>query len=72
VREWPKLVSQPIFVITSLLLNCAVGVNIDCSDYVKRGLMDDSDKIDRNWATWSIFTSVRRSWSYINDKTHLS
>ncbi|KAF9555002.1 hypothetical protein CPC08DRAFT_643525, partial [Agrocybe pediades] len=33
----------------------ALGLNIDCSDWVKMGIMDESDQLDRRWANWATF-----------------
>jgi len=33
-----------------------VGLNVDCSEWVKMGLMDEPDQLDRRWANWATFT----------------
>ncbi|KAG6831081.1 hypothetical protein H0H87_006197 [Tephrocybe sp. NHM501043] len=33
-----------------------VGLSIDCSAWVKSGLITENDMFDRNWAFWTIFT----------------
>ncbi|KAG5644488.1 hypothetical protein DXG03_008315 [Asterophora parasitica] len=33
-----------------------VGLSIDCSAWVKSGLISEHDMLDRNWAHWTIFT----------------
>ena len=42
-----------------LLLSYLVGLNLDCSEWVKLGLMDDAERLDRHWASWTNFTQVR-------------
>ncbi|KAF8909703.1 fungal-specific transcription factor domain-containing protein [Gymnopilus junonius] len=34
----------------------ALGLNVDCSQWVKDGLIDESDKLDRQWTNWTTFT----------------
>ncbi|KAI0677740.1 hypothetical protein C8Q78DRAFT_1004170 [Trametes maxima] len=34
----------------------ALGLNIDCSPWVKSGLISHEDMLDRNWAYWSTFS----------------
>ncbi|KAG5653175.1 hypothetical protein H0H81_001892 [Sphagnurus paluster] len=34
----------------------ALGLSIDCSAWVKSGLISEHDMFDRNWAHWTIFT----------------
>ena len=36
----------------------AVGLSVDCSEWVKLRLIDESDKLDRNWAYWTTFSQV--------------
>ncbi|PPQ76231.1 hypothetical protein CVT26_008583 [Gymnopilus dilepis] len=33
-----------------------VGLNVDCSQWVKNGLIDESDMLDRQWTNWTTFT----------------
>ncbi|KJA23958.1 hypothetical protein HYPSUDRAFT_39482 [Hypholoma sublateritium FD-334 SS-4] len=34
----------------------ALGLNVDCSEWVKLGVMDESDILDRRWTYWTTFT----------------
>jgi len=45
---------------TSLLIigSSPVGLNVDCSEWVRLGLIDEADKLDRNWANWTTFSQV--------------
>ena len=36
----------------------SVGLNVDCSEWVKLGIIDEADKLDRNWANWTTFSQV--------------
>jgi len=36
-----------------------VGLNVDCAELVKSGLMEESDRLDRNLANWTIFGQVK-------------
>ncbi len=36
-----------------------VGLNVDCTELVTSGLMEESDRLDRNWANWTIFGQVK-------------
>jgi hypothetical protein len=36
----------------------SVGLNIDCSVWVKSGVISEHDMIDRNWAHWTTFIQV--------------
>ena len=49
-----------------------VGLNLDFSEWVKLGLMDDAERLDRHWANWTNFTQARvfcihalRSFTYL-------
>ncbi|EDR10444.1 uncharacterized protein LACBIDRAFT_325474 [Laccaria bicolor S238N-H82] len=33
-----------------------VGLGVDCSDWVKLGLIDETERLDRNWAHWTTFS----------------
>ena len=33
-----------------------MGLNVDCSQWVKNGLIDESDMLDRQWTNWTTFT----------------
>ena len=33
-----------------------MGLKIDCSPWVKQGLITQEDMLDRNWSYWTIFT----------------
>lgn len=35
-----------------------MGLNIDCSEWVKLGVMDEAERLDRHWASWSNFTQA--------------
>ena len=41
------------------LLFSLVGLNLDCSEWVKLGLMDETERLDRHWASWTNFTQAR-------------
>ena len=41
------------------LLISLVGLNMDCSEWVKLGLMDEAERLDRHWASWANFTQAR-------------
>ncbi|EDR01153.1 uncharacterized protein LACBIDRAFT_312485 [Laccaria bicolor S238N-H82] len=34
----------------------ALGLGVDCSDWVKLGLIDETERLDRNWAHWTTFS----------------
>ncbi|KAF9531094.1 fungal-specific transcription factor domain-containing protein [Crepidotus variabilis] len=34
----------------------ALGLNVDCTEWVKAGMMEESERLDRNWANWTTFT----------------
>ncbi|PPQ92012.1 hypothetical protein CVT25_004869 [Psilocybe cyanescens] len=34
----------------------ALGLNVDCAEWVKLGLIDEADRLDRHWANWTTFT----------------
>ena len=36
----------------------SVGLSIDCSAWVKSGVINEHDMFDRNWAHWTTFTQV--------------
>jgi len=36
----------------------AVGLSVDCSEWVRLKLIDEADKLDRNWAYWTTFSQV--------------
>ena len=40
------------------LLFSLVGLDHDSSDWVKLGLMDESERLDRHWTSWTNFTQV--------------
>ncbi|KNZ79271.1 Nitrogen assimilation transcription factor nit-4 [Termitomyces sp. J132] len=40
----------------SARMSQALGLSIDCSAWVKSGLLTENDQFDRNWAFWTIFT----------------
>ncbi|KAF8064999.1 hypothetical protein FPV67DRAFT_1671298 [Lyophyllum atratum] len=40
----------------SARISQALGLSIDCSAWVKSGLISEHDMFDRNWAHWTIFT----------------
>ncbi|KAG6861013.1 hypothetical protein C0995_004866 [Termitomyces sp. Mi166 len=40
----------------SARMSQALGLSIDCSAWVKSGLITENDMFDRNWAFWTIFT----------------
>lgn len=35
-----------------------VGLSVDCSSWVKAGLISREDMLDRNWAYWTTFSAV--------------
>jgi len=35
-----------------------VGLSVDCSEWVKAGLISHEDMLDRNWAYWTTFSAV--------------
>ena len=35
-----------------------MGLNLDCSDAVKQGLIDAADRQDRDWTNWTTFAQV--------------
>lgn len=39
-------------------MSYSVGLNIDCSGWVKSGLISHDDMLDRNWAHWTSFSLV--------------
>ena len=41
------------------LLFLLVGLNRDFSEWVKLGLMDEAERLDRHWASWTNFTQAR-------------
>ena len=41
------------------LLFSLVGLNTDFSEWVKIGLMDEAERLDRHWASWTNFTQAR-------------
>ena len=41
------------------LLFSLVGLNLDFSQWVKLGLMDEAERLDRHWANWTNFTQAR-------------
>jgi len=41
-----------------LSMGPSVGLNVDCSEWVKLGIIDEADKLDRNWANWTTFSQV--------------
>ena len=44
---------------TDDLLFSLVGLNLDVSEWVKLGLMDEAERLDRHWASWTNFTQAR-------------
>ena len=40
------------------LLFSLVGLNHDFSEWVKLGIMDEADRLDRHWASWTIFSQA--------------
>ncbi|KAF8152932.1 hypothetical protein B0H34DRAFT_677166 [Crassisporium funariophilum] len=34
----------------------ALGLGVDCSEWVKLGLMEEPDRLDRHWANWTTFS----------------
>ena len=36
-----------------------MGLNIDCTELVRAGFMEEEDRLDRNWANWTTFSQVR-------------
>ena len=36
-----------------------VGLNLDFSEWVKLGLMDETERLERHWASWTNFTQAR-------------
>ncbi|KIM41300.1 hypothetical protein M413DRAFT_445331 [Hebeloma cylindrosporum] len=40
----------------SARMSQALGLNVDCSEWVRLGLIDEADKLDRNWANWTTFS----------------
>ena len=54
------------------LLFSSVGLNLDFSEWVKLGLMDEADRLDRHWTSWTNFAQARvfyvpalRSFTYL-------
>jgi hypothetical protein len=54
------------------LLISLVGLNLDFSQWVKLGLMDEAERLDRHWTSWTNFTQARiicihalRSFTYL-------
>ena len=41
------------------LLYSLVGLNLDFSEWVKLGIMDEADRLDRHWTSWTNFTQAR-------------
>ena len=41
------------------LLFSSVGLNLDFSEWVKLGLMDEADRLDRHWTSWTNFAQAR-------------
>ena len=39
----------------------SVGLSIDCSRWVRAGIITHDEMLDRNWAHWDIFAMVRFS-----------
>ena len=35
-----------------------MGLNLDFSEWVKLGIMDEADRLDRHWASWTNFTQA--------------
>ncbi|KIM40989.1 hypothetical protein M413DRAFT_157684 [Hebeloma cylindrosporum] len=40
----------------SARMSQALGLNVDCSEWVKLGLIEKNDMFDRNWANWTTFS----------------
>lgn len=40
------------------LLFSLVGLNLDFSEWVKLGVMDEAERLDRHWASWTNFTQA--------------
>ena len=36
-----------------------VGLNLDFSEWVKLGIMDEADRLDRHWASWTNYAQAR-------------
>lgn len=53
-----KLILLPLPTLLLTIDPSAVGLNVDCSEWVRLGLIDEADKLDRNWANWTTFTQV--------------
>ncbi len=56
--EWLRLVHSSLFscgLQAHLIL--LVGLTVDCSEWVESGVIEESERIDRNWTGWTIFTS---------------
>ena len=55
------------------LLFSLVGLHLDFSEWVKLGIMDEADRLDRHWASWTNFAQARvfcihalRSFTYLH------
>ena len=64
MHVWVKLVSDFSAFLPFLgdyvdLLFLLVGLNRDFSEWVKIGLMDDAERLDRHWASWTNYTQAR-------------
>ncbi|KAJ3517066.1 hypothetical protein NLJ89_g732 [Agrocybe chaxingu] len=40
----------------SARMSQALGLNVDCADWVKLGLIEEPDRLDRHWTSWTTFT----------------
>ena len=74
---WVKLVSEfepilPCLRVYDDLLFSLVGLNLDFSEWAKLGIMNDVDRLDYHWASWTNFAQARvfcvlvlRSFTYL-------
>lgn len=35
-----------------------MGLSMDCSEWVKLGVMDEAERLDRHWSSWTNFTQA--------------
>lgn len=47
-----------------IYVQSSVGLNIDCSKWVKAGLITHDDMLDRNWAHWTSYSLVKMLFSF--------
>ena len=49
-----------------------VGLNVDCAEWVKEGILDEAERLDRHWVNWTSFTQVSRFMLCIPSLTSFS